>query len=113
MENTAMMRKSMTRLFSSLFTAGLAVLGLVSCATTGKSPKEDRGRMRVLYGGPNMVYQQRSPLILIDGEESNEEHLKKIDPNNVESFNVLKDSATVVKYGEKARGGVIEVKTKK
>ena len=107
-----MMKKSMTRLFSSLFTAGLVVLGLVSCAT-GKSPKEDRGRMRVLYGGPNMVYQQRSPLILIDGEESDEEHLKKIDPNNVESFNVLKDDATVAKYGERAKGGVIEVKTKK
>ena len=112
MENTAMMKKRVNRLFSSLFAAGLAVLGLVSCAT-GKSPKEDRGRMRVLYGGPNMVYQQRSPLILIDGEESDEEHLKKIDPNNVESFNVLKDDATVAKYGEKARGGVIEVKTKK
>ena len=106
------MRKSVNRLFSSLLAAGLVVLGLASCAT-GKSPKEDRGRMRVLYGGPNMVYQQRSPLILIDGEESDEEHLKKIDPNNVESFNVLKDSATVVKYGERAKGGVIEVKTKK
>ena len=112
MENTAMMKKRMNRLFSSLLAAGLAVLGLVSCAT-GKSPKEDRGRMRVLYGGPNMVYQQRSPLILIDGEESDQEHLNKIDPNQAESFNVLKDSASVAKYGERARAGVIVVKTKK
>ena len=106
-----MKRKSRKHMFSSLLTAGLVALGLVSCAT-GKSPKEDRGRMRVLYGGPNMVYRQQ-PLILIDGEESTQEHLDKLNTNNIESFNVLKDdSATVVKYGEKARGGVIVVKTK-
>jgi hypothetical protein len=55
------------------------------------------------------------PLILVDDKETSEADMKKIDPNTIETMNVIKtdDDSQVKKYGEKAKDGVIIIKTKK
>ncbi|MEN0052752.1 MAG: M56 family metallopeptidase [Mucilaginibacter sp.] len=55
------------------------------------------------------------PLILVDDKEMSEADLKKIDPKTIESMNVFKNEepSLVKKYGEKAKDGVIIIKTKK
>lgn len=53
-----------------------------------------------------------SPLILLDGMEIPEWQLATINPNDIETYSVLKDGAAAI-FGTKAAGGVILVTTKK
>lgn len=52
------------------------------------------------------------PLFIIDGKESSRKDLNSLNPADVESVDVLKDSATVSAFGEKGKDGVILIKTK-
>ncbi len=52
-----------------------------------------------------------SVLVILDGKEGPK--LKDINPETIESMNVLKDEAAIEKYGEKGRHGVIEITSKK
>ena len=52
-------------------------------------------------------------LFIVDGKEVNQEDFKSIQPDNIESISVLKDASAELKYGEKAKNGVILIKTKK
>lgn len=51
-----------------------------------------------------------NPLILIDGLESS---MDGLNPNDIESFTVLKDAASASIYGSRAANGVILITTKK
>jgi TonB-dependent SusC/RagA subfamily outer membrane receptor len=53
------------------------------------------------------------PLYIIDGVEASEEGMKKLNPSEVESINVLKDKAATAVYGDKGRNGVILITLKK
>jgi beta-lactamase regulating signal transducer with metallopeptidase domain len=54
------------------------------------------------------------PLYVIDGEIKNENFdANKINPNDIESMNVLKGKKAVEKYGEKGKYGVVEVISKR
>ena len=44
---------------------------------------------------------------------SNSEALKEINPNEIESVNILRGEAAIKKYGKEAQKGVIEIITKK
>eukprot|EP01136_Pigoraptor_vietnamica_P003639 Opistho-1_new@2277 len=48
-----------------------------------------------------------SPLFIVDGKTLSEAELKSIDPNTIESINVLKNAATTVNYGPDAVNGVV------
>lgn len=52
------------------------------------------------------------PLMVIDGEIVRYDLMNAIDPNKIESINVLKGASAVAKYGNKGENGVIEIKTK-
>jgi len=51
-------------------------------------------------------------LYMIDGKEATQETFKSLNPNNIKSINVLKDSSATQKYGTKGAKGVIEVEMK-
>ncbi|MGF1559838.1 MAG: TonB family protein [Flavobacteriaceae bacterium] len=53
------------------------------------------------------------PHVVIDGKESTRKELEKIDPDEINSINVLKNETAIVTYGSKGKNGVIEVKTKR
>ncbi|MEO6149098.1 MAG: TonB family protein [Mucilaginibacter sp.] len=53
------------------------------------------------------------PLILVDGKEKTYEQLKAMDVKNIEAISVLKDAASIKKYGDKGKNGVLMVTTKK
>ena len=52
-------------------------------------------------------------LIIIDEKKSNKKQLEKLNPEDINSVNVLKEEKAITKYGEKGKNGVIEVFTKK
>lgn len=55
----------------------------------------------------------RDPLILLDGVEASKLDLARLDPDDIESFNVMKDASATAMYGARGANGVIYVKTKK
>jgi TonB family protein len=55
---------------------------------------------------------KKKPLVVVDGVIT-ETDLNKFDSKTIESVSVLKDQPALDKYGERARDGVIEIKTKK
>jgi TonB family protein len=53
------------------------------------------------------------PYVLVDGVAVDEETFKGLDPNKIESVNILKNESATAVYGEKGKNGVILVVTKK
>lgn len=51
-------------------------------------------------------------LYVIDGVEATEKEFKTVNPNNIESVDVIKDASATRTYGEKGKNGVIAIKTK-
>lgn len=63
-------------------------------------------------GGGITPTQTGAPLFVIDGVPRSQDDFARLDPNEIESFSVLKD-ATAAIYGVKAANGVILVTTRK
>lgn len=55
----------------------------------------------------------QKPLYVLDGEVISESIMKVIDPNKIESINILKDASAIAVFGEKGKGGVVQITTKK
>ncbi len=55
-------------------------------------------------------YAETEPLIIVDGFERD---FAELDPNEIESFSILKDAAGTAIYGDRAANGVILVNTKR
>lgn len=55
----------------------------------------------------------KKPLFIIDGKESSNDELDKIDPDSIKKMEVLKGKSAVNKYGDKGKNGVIIITTKK
>jgi hypothetical protein len=53
------------------------------------------------------------PLIVVDGTEVPYSLLNAVDPNKIQSINVLKNYGSTSKYGDKGKNGVIEITLKK
>ncbi len=54
---------------------------------------------------------ETDPLIIVNGKETGQK-IEDIDPETIQSVNVLKDESATEKYGEKGKNGVIEIKLK-
>ena len=52
------------------------------------------------------------PLVIVDGKETSNDTLSKINPDKIESMNVLKGKTATDKYGVKGKNGVVEIITK-
>jgi TonB-dependent SusC/RagA subfamily outer membrane receptor len=51
-------------------------------------------------------------LMIIDGKETDNKDLKDLDPNTIESINILKGESAISIYGQKGVNGVLIIKTK-
>ena len=76
---------------------------------TGTSA-EGSTRMRVR--AQNSINADAGPLIILDGVQY-EGFLSEINPNDIESIEVLKDASSAAIYGARAAGGVLLITTKK
>jgi TonB-linked SusC/RagA family outer membrane protein len=59
------------------------------------------------------VSQDASPLFVIDGIPTENMDINSINPNNIESLEVLKDASSIAIYGARGANGVIIITTKK
>jgi TonB-linked SusC/RagA family outer membrane protein len=85
------------------------IAGLISYQRSGE-PGQDNAEF-FIRGVTTFGY-GNSPLILIDGLESTTEDLARMEPDNVESFSLMKDATATALYGARGANGVVLVTTK-
>lgn len=96
---------------SSNLTTALAgrLAGVIAYQRSGE-PGRDNAEF-FIRGATTFGYKQ-SPLILIDGMEYSTTDLARLQPDDIESFSIMKDAASSALYGAKGANGVISVVTK-
>lgn len=96
---------------ASNLTSALAgkIPGIISYQTTGEPGKDNA---QFFVRGVTTFGYKTSPLILIDGFEATSNDLARMEPDNIESFSILKDASATVLYGARGANGIIMVVTK-
>lgn len=85
---------------------------LVGTAAGLQLQVDDRGQTTFEIRGQTSLYANAKPLIVVDGFPV-EGDFESINPNDVESVNILKDAATASIWGARAANGVIVITTKR
>lgn len=83
------------------------IAGVVSVQRSGEPGHDDSDIW--IRGISTLSGQNSSPLVLVDGVERD---FNNIDPEDIESFSVLKDASATAVYGVRGANGVIIIKTK-
>lgn len=96
---------------SSNLTTALAgnMAGIIAYQRSGEPGADDADffvRGITTFGG------RRDPLILIDNVELTKTDLARLQPDDIESFSVMKDATATAIYGARGANGVIHVTTK-
>ena len=66
------------------------------------------GQTRIVIDGPTRVDSTRMPLIFVDTFRTDMKHFI-LDPGNIQSINILKDSSAISKFGDAGKYGVIMI----
>ncbi|MDR6782631.1 TonB-linked SusC/RagA family outer membrane protein [Pedobacter africanus] len=93
------------------FTDALAgrVAGVQVSAQDGQPGKG----MSIVIRGANSLTQSNSPLYVIDGFPIEDPEDGMLNPDDIETINILKDASATAIYGSRAANGVVLVETKK
>jgi TonB-linked SusC/RagA family outer membrane protein len=84
------------------------VAGLTIVKPDGADPQAE---YRIMLRGTNTLTSGQGPLIIIDGVVGAE--IKNVSPEEIESFDVLKDGAAAAIYGTRGSNGVIIITTRR
>lgn len=74
--------------------------------------KAENENQPTLIRGVSTLNTSTKPLYVIDGVPVKEEDFRKLNPNDINSATVLKDTAASSVYGSRAASGVVVIKTK-
>ncbi|WP_428662327.1 SusC/RagA family TonB-linked outer membrane protein [Runella sp.] len=91
--------------------ASKAIQGQVAGATVTKSSNKPGAPYNITIRGENTINNSTEPLIVIDGLMGGS--LNNLNPNDIQSMDVLKDASSTAIYGARGANGVIIVTTKK
>jgi len=96
---------------SSNLTTSLAgrIAGLISYQRSGEPGRDNAA---FFIRGVTTFGYKKDPLILIDNNEMSAEDLARIQPDDIESFSIMKDATATALYGSRGANGVILVTTK-
>lgn len=91
-----------------------ALGGRVAGVNVSSSEGTPGGTMNIVIRGNNSISQSNSPLYVIDGFPVEDPTVgAAINPNDIESIDVLKDASSTAIYGARGANGVIIITTKK
>ncbi|WP_346984733.1 TonB-dependent receptor plug domain-containing protein [Chryseobacterium sp. POE27] len=77
------------------------------------NPPSTNSSNRIRIGGAHRVSEDsQKPLVVLDQKIVSLKVLEEIDPQSIESLNILKDAAATSIYGSQAKNGVIIITTK-
>jgi TonB-dependent SusC/RagA subfamily outer membrane receptor len=120
---TAQRKKELTGAVSVVKTADLTKVA--SPSFLGQMQGRASGVLTTSSGAPGSAVSLRirgnstfnegggDPLVIVDGMQIRSAFLNQLNPNDIESIQVLKDAATTASYGIGANAGVIIISTKK
>lgn len=66
----------------------------------------------VIIRGKSTINGNTDPLYVIDGFPSNSDSFRSLNPNDVESMEILKDASAIAQFGNRGSNGVVVIKTK-
>ncbi|MBR1630428.1 MAG: SusC/RagA family TonB-linked outer membrane protein, partial [Paludibacteraceae bacterium] len=90
-----------------------ALAGRVAGVTVSSGEGTPGGTMNIVIRGNNSVTQDNSPLYVIDGfPVEDAEAASTINPNDIESLDILKDASATAIYGSRGANGVVIITTK-
>ncbi len=104
MKSDAILNRPITSL-SEAFAGKLA--GVLAQSKSGSRPGDD---FQINIRGINSINASSSPLVVIDGIAGS---MSDINPNDIESVEILKDASSAAIYGARGASGVILVTTQK
>ncbi len=84
--------------------------GKVSGLRVATTSMEPGANPRFLIRGGSSINQSNDPIIMVDGVQRD---MTGLNPNDIESIEILKDAASAGIYGSRASNGVILITTKK
>ncbi|TCC93436.1 hypothetical protein EZ428_01295 [Pedobacter frigiditerrae] len=89
---------------------GMNKVGAIDTAQA--NPKSKNGFKVNFTRGSLQNSEGKHPLVILNDDVIEYDFMKNIDPNSIQSVSVLKDAASILKYGEEGRNGVIIILTK-
>jgi TonB-linked SusC/RagA family outer membrane protein len=90
-----------------------ALAGRVAGVNVTSSDGQPGSAINIVIRGNNSVTQDNSPLYVIDGFPIENPENNSLDPNDIESIEVLKDASATAIYGARGANGVILITTKR
>lgn len=91
-----------------------ALAGRIAGVSVSSESGMPGGVMNIVIRGNNSVTQENSPMFIIDGFPVEDPTIgASINPNDIESIDVLKDASAAAIYGSRGANGVIIITTKK
>ncbi|HLT93763.1 MAG TPA: TonB-dependent receptor [Membranihabitans sp.] len=90
-----------------------ALAGRVAGVQVSSSDGQPGVGMDIVIRGANSLTQSNSPLYVIDGFPIEDPDNAAINPEEIESINILKDASATAIYGARGANGVIMIQTKK
>lgn len=90
-----------------------ALAGRVAGVQVTSSDGQPGSDSRIIIRGNNSVTQENTPLYIIDGFPVENPNNNTINPNDIESIEILKDASATAIYGSRGANGVVMITTKK
>ena len=90
-----------------------ALAGRIAGVHVSSSEGTPGAEMNIVVRGTNSITGSNAPLYVIDGFPMEDGSSSTINPNDVESMEVLKDASATAIYGARGANGVIMITTKK
>ncbi len=91
--------------------AAKAIQGQVAGATVTKASNRPGAGFSITIRGENTINNSTEPLVVIDGLMGGD--LNNLNPNDIQSMDILKDASSTAIYGARGANGVIIITTKK
>lgn len=90
-----------------------ALAGRVAGVTASADDGQPGSNINIVIRGNNSITQDNSPLYVIDGFPVENPDNNALNPQEIESIDVLKDASSTAIYGARGANGVIVITTKK
>jgi TonB-linked SusC/RagA family outer membrane protein len=91
--------------------ASKAIQGQVAGATVTKTDNRPGSGYNITIRGENTINNSTAPLVVIDGLMGGD--INSLNPNDIQSMDILKDASSTAIYGSRGANGVIIITTKK
>ena len=89
-----------------------ALAGRIAGVSVSALDGQPGSEMNIIIRGANSITQDNSPLYIVDGFPMEDFQTASLNPEDIKTFNILKDASATALYGARGANGVIVIETK-